>query len=295
MDKFETSNSAEERNAVKTKLDILAARIRINALHGFGAAGAGHVGGSMSMSELMAVLYGDVMKIDPSNPGWEERDWLVVSKGHCGPALYAALAERGYFPKEEMLTMNKPGTNLPSHCDRLKTPGVDMTTGSLGQGMSTALGVAWGHRRLGMDNYVYLLLGDGESQEGQVWEGALFGAQRKLSNLIAFLDYNKKQLDGDIKNICDLGDYAQKFRDFGWHAVDVDGHDVLAIRDAINEAKKVTDKPSMIVLHTLKGKDCSFAEGVYYNHHMPVSKEDCEDAIKKLEEKIKQLEESREV
>lgn len=293
MTQYEAESAGERAGAgdadEKTRLDIFAAEIRITALKGLGAVGAGHVGGVMSMCELMAVLYGGEMRIDPANPGWEDRDWLVVSKGHCGPAVYAALACRGYFPEEEMLTLNKPGTKLPSHCDRLKTPGIDMTTGSLGQGMSTAIGTAWGNRHLGRDCFTYLVLGDGESQEGQVWEGALFAAQRKLSNLIAFVDYNKKQLDGYISDICDLGDYAQKFREFGWNVAECDGHDVLALRDAIRLARRNGEKPSMIVMHTEKGKDCTFAEGVLYNHHVPVSEEDCKAAIGKLEEKIKIL------
>ena len=150
--------SKSDNEKEQKRLDILAAEIRIAALKGLESVGAGHVGGVMSMCDLMAVLYGSEMKVDPNNPEWEGRDWLVVSKGHCGPAVYAALACKGYFPKEDMLTLNKPGTKLPSHCDRLKTPGIDMTTGSLGQGMSTAIGVAWGHRRLNKDNYTYFCL-----------------------------------------------------------------------------------------------------------------------------------------
>lgn len=270
-------------------LKELAAQIRITALEGIGAVGAGHVGGTMSMCDLMAVLYGGAMKIDPKNPAWEERDWLVVSKGHCGPAVYAALCQAGYFPKEEMLTLNKPGTRLPSHCDRLKTPGIDMSTGSLGQGMSTAIGVAYGHRHQGMPNWTYLVLGDGESQEGQVWEGALFAAQQKLSNLIAFVDVNGKQLDGYTDDICSLGDYAQKFRDFGWYVLECNGHDVMALQSAINLAKANGEKPSMVVMHTEKGKGCCFTEGVLYNHHVPVSQEDKERAVACLEKEIEEL------
>lgn len=285
-----TRSATPESCAEKNKLDILAAQIRITALEGLGAVGAGHVGGTMSMCDLMAVLYGSEMKIDPQNPAWEERDWLVVSKGHCGPAVYAALACRGYFPREEMKTLNKPGTRLPSHCDRLKTPGIDMTTGSLGQGMSTAIGVAWGNRYNQKDNFTYLVLGDGESQEGQVWEGALFAAQQKLSNLIAFVDFNKKQLDGYTDDICSLGDYGQKFSDFGWYVIECDGHDVRALQNAVRLAKGNGEKPSMIVMHTEKGKGCTFAEGVFYNHHVPVPKADCDAAIRRLEDEIQVLE-----
>ncbi len=274
----------------KTRLDILAARIRIATLKGLGAAGAGHVGGAMSVCDLLAVLYGGEMSINPQDPQWEGRDWLVVSKGHCGPAVYAALACAGYFSPEEMLTLNKPGTRLPSHCDRLKTPGVDITTGSLGQGISTAIGVAWGNRYLGKTNHTYLILGDGESQEGQIWEGALSAAHHKLSNLIAFVDLNQKQLDGYTKDICDLGDYGRKFRDFGWYVTECDGHDVIALKNAIRLAGSNGEKPSMIVMHTVKGKGCTFTEGVFYNHYLPSPEDVCEEAILHLASQIKKLE-----
>lgn len=285
-----TTTRAQERR----RLETLAAQIRITALRGLGAVGAGHVGGTMSMCDLMAVLYGGEMNIDPHNPGWEDRDWLVVSKGHCGPAVYAALARAGYFPDEEMLTLNKPGTRLPSHCDRLKTPGIDMTTGSLGQGMSTAIGVAWGNRYNGKGNATFLVLGDGESQEGQVWEGALFAAQHKLASLIAVVDCNQKQLDGYTSDICDLGDYAQKFRDFGWYVLECDGHNVLALRDAIRLARNNNEKPAMIVMHTEKGRGCTFTEGVLYNHHVPVPADACAAAIEQLQKQIETLQKEEE-
>lgn len=271
------------------ELKAFSAGIRIAALKGMGSVGGGHVGGAMSMADLMAVLYGGVMNVDPLKPDWEDRDWLVVSKGHSGPSLYAALALKGFFPVEEMMTLNKPGTRLPSHCDRNKTPGVDMSTGSLGQGMSTALGVAWGHRFNNKSSTTYLVIGDGESQEGQIWEGALFGAQHKLSNLIAFVDYNQKQLDGCTDSICSLGDYAQKFRDFGWYVLECNGHDHEQIINAIGLAKANGEKPSMIVLKTEKGHGCSFAEGVLYNHHMAFNKEDNAKAIARLEQEIESL------
>lgn len=268
------------------ELNIFAAEIRKAALRAIRKIGAGHVGGSMSMADLMAVLYGDVMKIDPKNPKWEDRDWLVVSKGHCGPAVYGALALKGYFEMDELDTVNQGGTRLPSHCDMKRTPGVDMSTGSLGQGMSTALGAAWGNHYWGRDNYTYLVLGDGESDEGQVWEGALFAAQQKLDHVIAFIDYNKKQLDGYVEEICNLGDVRKKFEDFGWDARECNGHDVEAIKKAIHDAKETKGKPHMIVLNTIKGKDCSFAEDVLYNHHMKFTPQDYEDAIKALDQKI---------
>ena len=255
-------------------LELFAKNIRIQVLKALGELGFGHLGGAMSAADVLGVLYGGVMNVDPKNPQWEDRDYFVMSKGHAGPALYAALALKGYFPVEQLLTINTNGNS---------TTGVDMSTGSLGQGMSTAIGIAHGNKMLGKDNYTYLLLGDGESQEGQVWEGALYAPQHKLSHLIAFLDYNHQQLDGYTKDICDLGDMRQKFQDFGWYALEVDGHDVDAIYDAIALAKHQQEKPTMIVLQTQKGKGCFFAEGIKYNHHMRFSKEQCEEAIARLE------------
>nr|WP_295954560.1 transketolase [uncultured Agathobaculum sp.] len=271
------------------ELNIFAAQIRKAALRSMNSFHGGHVGGSMSMSDLMAALYGECMKVDPNNPHWEERDWLVVSKGHCGPAVYGTLALMGYFPEDELETLNKEGTRLPSHCDRNRTPGIDMTTGSLGQGISCAVGIAWGMQYKKMPNYVYSVLGDGECDEGQVWEAALFAATKKLGHLIAFVDQNKKQLDGYTEDICDVGDLRRKFEDFGWHAQEVDGHDIAAIIHAIEEAKKVESKPSMIVLQTVKGQDCCFAD-MYYNHFIRFSQEDYEAAIEWLDEKIATLE-----
>ena len=274
----------------RKELEIFGAQIRKAALRSLRNVGAGHIGGSMSMADLLAVLYGRVMRVDPQNPKWEKRDWLVVSKGHCGPAVYGALALKGYFDMEELDTVNQGGTRLPSHCDMNRTPGIDMSTGSLGQGMSTAIGAAWGNRYQGRENDTYLILGDGEAEEGQVWEGALFAAQQKLDHLIAFVDYNKKQLDGYVKDICDLGDIRGKFQEFGWDARECDGHNVEKIIQAIEEAKTVSGKPHMIVLHTIKGKDCTFAQEVLYNHHMKFSQEDYASAIEALDQKIAELE-----
>lgn len=256
-----------------------AREIRIEVLEALKNLGFGHIGGAMSAVDVLAVLYGSVMNIDPHNPQWEDRDYFVMSKGHAGPALYAALALTGYFPVEELKTINQNGTRLPSHCDRNKTPGIDMSTGALGQGMSTAIGIAHGNKLLKKDSYTYLLLGDGECDEGQIWEGALYAPQHKLDHLIAFIDYNKQQLDGYTKDILDLGDLHQKFCDFGWYAIEADGHDVEAIEKAIEEIKGQTGKPGMVILNTQKGKGCTFAEGVLYNHHMTFTKEQCEEAI----------------
>lgn len=268
------------------ELEVFATKIRIETIKEIGNLGFGHLGGAMSIVETLAVLYGEVMNIDPKNPRWEDRDWLVCSKGHAGPAIYATLALKGYFPMEELMTLNKPGTNLPSHCDRNKTIGIDMTTGSLGQGSSLAVGVALGNRMDGRKSTTYLILGDGEIQEGQVWEAALFAAHQKLDNLIAFVDYNKQQLDGYVSDICELGDVAGKFESFGWHAQDIDGANIKEIYEAIQKAKSTKGKPSVIVLNTVKGKGCCFIEGKVDNHHVTVSKEQMEQALAELKEKL---------
>lgn len=273
------------------QLEELAVKIRKSTLTCLSKVKAGHIGGSMSMVELMAVLYGKVMRIDPKKPQWVERDWLIVSKGHCGPAVYAALATKGYFKEDELLTVNQGGTSLPSHCDMNKTLGIDMSTGSLGQGMSSAIGIAWGHQYRNRDNYTYLILGDGECDEGQVWEGALFAPQQKLDHLIAFVDCNEKQLDGYTKEICDLGDLRKKFEEFGWDAQECEGHNVEKIVKAIERAKSVKGKPHMIILHTIKGKGCSFTENIYYNHHVKFSEVEYAQAMERLDEQLSTIRE----
>ena len=273
----------------KTELDILAAKIRKTALYSFRHLGFGHLGGSLSVSDALAVLYGAVMNIDPKNPQKEDRDYLVYSKGHSGPGLYAALAVKGYFPMEELETMNLPGTKIPSHCNRLLTPGVDMTTGSLGQGVSLAVGMALGSKVQNRPNHVYLITGDGECQEGQVWEAAMFAAQHKLDNLTMFVDFNKKQLDGYLDDICSLGDLKAKFEAFGWNVYDIDGHNTAAIYYSIMAGKQVKDKPTVIILNTIKAKDCTFAEHVFYNHHMTFTTEQVDEGIQFLDDKIQAL------
>jgi transketolase len=244
--------------------------------------GSGHIGGAMSIVDLLALLYFHRMKIDPNNPRWEGRDQLVVSKGHSGPAVYAALALKGYFPIEWLKTLNKGDTKLPSHCDRTKTPGIDMTTGSLGQGFSASLGIALGLRMDNKSSTVYTIIGDGESNEGQVWEAALFAGFHKLSNLIAFTDYNKQQLDGFTKDILDMGDIAAKWASFGWFTQEVDGHNIAALDGAIEKALSQNEKPSMIVMNTIKGKGCNFAEGVEKNHSMAFDMAKAKEAIAAL-------------
>jgi transketolase len=273
------------------QLEKFATEIRLETLKEIKNLGFGHIGGAMSIVETLAVLYGKVMKINPKEPQWEDRDWLVVSKGHAGPAVYATLALKGYFPIEELMTLNKPKTNLPSHCDRNKTTGIDMTTGSLGQGMSTAIGIALGSRLGKRDSYTYLILGDGECDEGQVWEGALFAHHHKLDHLITFIDANKKQLDGYTKDINDLGDIGQKFASFGWYAQDINGADIAKILAAIEKAKEIKKQPSVIILDTIKGQGIKFVEETMANHHMIFSAADhkaAEKCIIELENKLKE-------
>jgi len=279
----------ERKNA--KELRVIAEGIRLVTLQTLESFGAGHIGGSMSIVETLAVLYGSELKCDPANPQWEGRDRLVMSKGHAGPALYATLSLKGFFPKEMLSELNQGGGRLPSHCDRNKTPGVDMTTGSLGQGISAAIGMALGNRLNGSDSITYLIMGDGECNEGQVWEGAMFAAHHKLDNLIAFVDYNKQQLDGFTKDVLDMGDIGEKFKSFGWFVQSVDGHDTGAILDAVVAAKENKGSPSMIILNTIKGYG-TFAAGLESNHHMSLSKEQIDEAIREVSER---LEEAREL
>lgn len=249
------------------ELRKLALDIRIESLNMMYKHGFGHVGGTLSIADALAVLYGKQMKYDPENPQWEGRDYLVLSKGHCGPALYATLAIRGFFPREELLTINELGTRLPSHADKNKTPGIDMTTGSLGQGVSCALGMALALKIQGRDNMVYAIIGDGEAQEGQVWETMLIAPNKGVKNFIVLMDNNKQELDGFTDDISSLGDIRQKAEDFGWFALDVDGHDVDAIDEAIEKCK-AADKPGFINLRTVKGKGWPAKEADPANHAM---------------------------
>jgi transketolase len=275
----------QEIHALKT----FAARIRMETVKCVGSRGFGHLGGALSVVEALAVLYGGVMRIDPKRPDWPERDKLVMSKGHAGPALYAALALRGYFPLDWLETLNRPGTRLPSHCDRRLTPGIDMTTGSLGQGVSTAMGLALARRMDGEDGRTYLITGDGELDEGQTWEGALFAPQQKLVNLVWLVDHNRKQLDGRTGEIIDLGDLAAKFTAFGWHALSVAGNDVEAVAGAVAEAREERARPSCVILNTVKGAGIPFVEEIELNHHIPFEGELREKSTAWMEKTLAEL------
>lgn len=270
------------------EIDMLtrfSADIRIQTIRALQHAGFGHIGGSMSIADVLAVLYGMEMRIRPTEPDWSERDYMVLGKGHCGPALYATLALKGYFPIDWLETVNCPDTRLPSHCDRLKTPGIDMTTGSLGQGLSAAAGIALGLRLEGLDSRVFCIIGDGELEEGQVWEAVTAAEHLKLSRLIAFVDENKRQLDGDVQAVCG-GDLDKKFRSFGWRVSRVCGWDIPAIQREIREASEQREAPSVIVLDTVKGVGCSFAERERMNHYMVVTKEMADEAVDEIERRL---------
>jgi transketolase len=270
-------------------LKKFAARIRLETLKCIGARGFGHLGGALSIVETLAVLYGQAMRIDPRNPDWPLRDKLVMSKGHAGPALYSVLALKGFFNTELLKTLNQPGTTLPSHCDRKLTVGIDMTTGSLGQGVSTAIGLALAQRMDGLASRTYLITGDGELNEGQTWEGALFAPQQKLDNLIWFVDYNHKQLDGKTEEVLDLADVAAKFTSFGWYARNIDGNDVESIALAIEQAREEKGRPSCIVLNTKKGAGVPYVEEIELNHHIVFEGEILEKSISYMEQVIAAL------
>ncbi|WRS26490.1 transketolase [Oscillospiraceae bacterium MB08-C2-2] len=268
---------------MQTNLNEKAKEIRRLTLECIGSLGSGHVGGSLSLGDLLAVLYHDKMNIDPTNPKMEGRDRLVCSKGHAGPAIYAALASKGFIPVEQLKTLNKLGTDLPSHCDMNKTRGIDMTTGSLGQGLSLAVGAALGSK-ISKDNAtIYCIIGDGESQEGQIWEAAMYAAHAKVDNLITFTDFNNLQIDGSIDEVNGLEKLDEKWLAFGWDVQRINGHDVDAIAAAIDKAKAVKGKPAMIILETTKGKGVPFIEEKKAGcHHMPLSGDDLAKALEAL-------------
>jgi transketolase len=265
------------------ELEETAKRIRILTIDAIGYLGVGHIGGSMSIVEVLTSLYYRHMHIDPSNPKKRDRDQLVLSKGHAGPALYSVLADKGYFPKDWLYTLNQGGTKLPSHADMVRTPGIDMSAGSLGQGLSAGIGKALGNRLDGIDAYTYVIIGDGESNEGQVWEAAMSASQFGLNKLIAFTDYNKMQIDGYTSDIMNLDDLNSKWVGFGWNVLRVDGHSFPAIDRAIRKAKEEQCRPTMIILDTIKGKGAYFAEGDLGNHNMKFDYDTAKEAIARLE------------
>ena len=277
----------------KQKLDFLkqtAAQIRLDIVEAVHAASSGHPGGSLSIAEIITYLYFEEMNVKADDPKWADRDRFVLSKGHTAPALYAVLAERGYFDKEELKTLRKTTSRLQGHPDMKGTPGVDMTTGSLGLGISASCGMALSGKVYNNPYRVYTILGDGETEEGQVWEAAMFAAHYKLDNLCAIIDWNGLQIDGPIAEVMNPAPHADKFRAFGWHVISIDAHNFSEIEAALAEAKTVKGKPTAIIATSIKGKGVSYMENKC-EWHGQAPKEDqykiAIDELLKIEESLK--------
>ena len=260
-------------------IQCIAHRIRAEVVRMVGPATPGHFGGSFSLAEIVAALYFKVMKVDPKNPAWPDRDRLILSKGHAGIVQYAAMGLAGYFPVEELYTLKKLGSRLQGHPDLTKLPGIEANTGSLGQGLSMACGLAAGLRLDKRPSRVYCIVGDGELAEGQIWEAAMAARVHKLDNLTGILDYNTVQAMGPVKERFDTTPYREKWQAFGWHTIDVDGHDVQAVLDALAAAAAVKGQPTMIIAHTIKGKGLDYAEGNAAYHNGMLTAEQCELAV----------------
>ena len=266
-----------QKKAIEIKLDILEEVF---------SASSGHPGGSMSIAEILTYLYFVEMKVDPKNPKWEDRDRFVLSKGHCAPGLYAALAEKGFFPKEDLKTFRKVDSFLQGHPDMKGVPGVDMSSGSLGLGISTACGMALSGKIYNKDYRVYSVLGDGELAEGQVWEAAMFAAHYKLDNLCAFVDFNGLQIDGAIVDVMNSTPIDEKFKAFGWNVIVIDGHDFNQIEKAVETAKATKGQPTMVVCKTTKGKGVSFMENQAGWHGKAPNAEEYEKAVAELKAQL---------
>ncbi len=275
------------------KLKKISLKLRKHIIRMTGLAKSGHPGGSLSAADIVTVLFFKVMRYRPEEPKWNDRDFFILSKGHATPLLYAALAEAGFFPKEELPHFRNLSSHLQGHPDRLMTPGVEMSTGSLGQGLSVANGVAFSRKLDKKSSRVYVLMGDGELQEGQVWEAAMTSAHYKIDNLTGIVDFNGLQIDGPVSRVKGVEPVAEKWRAFGWLVKEIDGHEFRQIIEAFNWAENNKGKPSMIVAHTLKGKGVSFMEGKVKFHGVPPTEEEMEKALKELEKKEKELEDER--
>lgn len=260
--------------------------IRKHIIEMLANSGSGHPGGSLSCTEIITALYFNILKHDPKNPSWDERDRFVMSKGHCCPAQYAGMAESGYFPKEELLTLRKIGSRLQGHLDRQRLPGLDASTGSLGMGLSISVGMAIAAKLDKNDFRSYCLMGDGEQDEGNVWEAVMSAAHFKLDNLCAIIDVNGIQLDGFTKDVMNTEPLEDKYGAFGWHIIKINGNKMEDVVDALNEAKNIKEKPTAILAYTVKGKGVSFMENNYEWHGKAPNKEEAEKAIKEIEEKL---------
>ena len=272
----------------KKKLSLIALNIRKNAVAEVHAAKSGHPGGSLGIADILAYLYFEEMHVDPDNPKWDDRDRFVLSKGHACPAYYAALAEKGYFDKELLITFRKPDSILQGHPDMKHIPGVDMSTGSLGQGISAACGMALSGKIRNKNYRVYAIVGDGESEEGQVWEAAMMAAHYKLSNLCVFVDSNGLQIDGPVSEVMNPQPLDDKFKAFGWNVCVIDGHDFDQIAQACKNARN-SDKPTAVICKTVKGKGVSFMENAVAWHGTAHNDEQYETAISDLEKIEKEI------
>lgn len=260
-------------------LEEKARALRVSIVKTLHKSQSGHTGGSLSAIDMVTALYFHAMRHDPENPGWEKRDRFVLSKGHAAPAQYVALAEAGYFPKEDLMMLRRLGSHLQGHPDSKGTPGVEVCTGSLGQGLSMANGMALGLRLDNSGSRVYVLLGDGELQEGQVWEAAMSAAHYRLDNLCALVDANGLQIDGKVEKVMNVGPIGDKFRAFGWHVIEIDGHDMAAIAGALESAEKMKGKPTVVVASTVKGKGVPRFEHKASYHGVAPNDEELNEAL----------------
>jgi len=275
--------------AEKTKLSVRelqhkAYALREDVIKMLERAGSGHSAGPLGLAEIFAALYFDIMKFDPKNPEWDERDYFFLSNGHCVPIQYAAMAEAGFFPKEELMTLRRFGSRLQGHPERTKLPGLENTSGPLGSGLSQAAGVAYVLQYIDSQphRWVYAVTGDGELDEGNIWEAAMFAGKYKLNQLIVFVDRNNIQIDGTTEDVMPLEDMHGKWESFGWHVQEIDGHNVESIIDAASMARAITNKPSVIISHTIPGKGVDFMEYDYHWHGAPPNSEQAKEALHKL-------------
>jgi transketolase len=266
------------------QLEHTATKVREDIVQMLEAAGSGHSAGPLGMADLLTALYFDIMNIRPDEPEWPDRDYFFLSNGHTVPVQYAAMAERGYFPVEELLTLRKRGSRLQGHPERTKLPGLENTSGPLGSGLSQAAGVAYALQYLDnqLHRFVYCATGDGELDEGNIWEAAMFAGKYKLSQLIVFVDRNNIQIDGSTEDVMPLEDLRGKWEAFGWHVQEVDGHNIESIIDAANMAKAITNRPSVVITHTIPGKGVDFMEYDFRWHGVPPNHEQAREALAKL-------------
>lgn len=270
-------------NLTVKQLEDKANSIRKDIVRMLEEAGSGHTAGPLGLADLVTTLYFDIMKNDPKNPAWDERDFFFLSNGHCVPVQYAAMAEAGYFPKEELMTLRKWGSRLQGHPERTKLLGLENTSGPLGCGVSQGAGVAYTLQYIDKQpRWVYVITGDGELDEGNIWEAAMFAGKYKLSQLIVFVDRNNIQIDGNTENVMPLEDLASKWRSFGWHVQEIDGHNIESIQDAVGMAKAIENRPSVVITHTIPGKGIDFMEYDYHWHGVPPNHEQAKKALHEL-------------